>query len=124
MMSSLFSRQRGTGPKMLFLHGFPMHSGIWDHFSEFFTKDNTVITLDLPGFGKSPLLKNDFTIADVADEVIRFVEDHQFSGGILIGHSLGGYVSLAVIAKRRDLFKGLILFHSTAYPDSEERKES
>ncbi|MEO5976131.1 MAG: alpha/beta hydrolase [Chryseolinea sp.] len=125
-MSKLFSRQRGHGPKMLFLHGFPMHQGIWDHFGEFFTLENTVITIDLPGFGKSPLLRQatDFSLGDVADEVISFVEERELSGGVLIGHSLGGYVALAAIEKRPDLFAGLILFHSTAYSDSTERKES
>ncbi|TMI82352.1 MAG: alpha/beta hydrolase [Bacteroidetes bacterium] len=40
----------------------------------------------------------------------------------LIGHSMGGYVSLAFAEKYPEYLKGLGLFHSTAYPDSEERK--
>ena len=43
---------------------------------------------------------------------------------MLIGHSLGGYVALAMVEKRPDLFAGLGLFHSTAYADSAEKKQS
>jgi pimeloyl-ACP methyl ester carboxylesterase len=102
-----------------------MHQAIWDHFGELFTAEYSVISVDLPGFGKSPLPdSDDLTLPEVADSVIHFVEDHKLSGAVLIGHSLGGYVALAMVKKRPDLFSALILFHSTAYPDTSERKES
>ncbi|MBI3482833.1 MAG: alpha/beta hydrolase [Bacteroidetes bacterium] len=41
---------------------------------------------------------------------------------IVIGHSLGGYVALAMAKKHSESFAGLGLFQSTAYPDSEEKK--
>jgi pimeloyl-ACP methyl ester carboxylesterase len=123
-MTKLFSRQRGTGKPIIFLHGFPMHQGIWDEFGDKFIAHNTVVSVDLPGFGKSPSLSPGFTLEHVADAVIAFVEDHKFSGAVLVGHSLGGYVSLAMIENRPDLFDALILFHSTALPDTAERKAS
>src|SRR5215471_4780390 len=43
-------------------------------------------------------------------------------GAVLIGHSMGGYISLAFAEKYPSYLAGLGLFHSTAYPDSEERK--
>ena len=43
-------------------------------------------------------------------------------GAALIGHSIGGYVSLAFAEKYPEYLKGLGLFHSTAYPDTEERR--
>jgi pimeloyl-ACP methyl ester carboxylesterase len=43
-------------------------------------------------------------------------------GAFLIGHSMGGYISLAFAEKYPDYLAGLGLFHSTAYPDNEERK--
>lgn len=123
-MSSLFSRQRGRGRHLVFLHGFPMHQGIWDNFGERFIDEHTVITVDLPGFGKSPLPAGEFSLADVADQVIDFLVTHQITDSVLIGHSLGGYVALAMAEKRPDLFAGMILFHSTALADTPERKES
>src|SRR5262245_16029637 len=111
-MGKLFSKQRGTGPSIILLHGFPMHHGIWEHFSELLATDHTVIAIDLPGFGSSPLPKGktEFSLDDVADEVIAFTEEHNLEGATIVGHSLGGYVSLAAIRKRLDLFSSLILF--------------
>jgi pimeloyl-ACP methyl ester carboxylesterase len=41
---------------------------------------------------------------------------------VIIGHSMGGYVGLAFADLFPDSLKGLCLYHSTAYPDSEEKK--
>lgn len=43
---------------------------------------------------------------------------------IIVGHSLGGYVALAVAALQPDLLAGICLFHSTPYADSEERRKT
>ncbi|MEJ7646037.1 MAG: alpha/beta hydrolase [Chryseolinea sp.] len=123
-MSILFSRQRGKGKALIFIHGFPMHQAIWDDFGEKFIEKYTVISIDLPGFGKSQALPENFSLDDVADEVIAFVLAHKLSDSVLVGHSLGGYVALYVLEKRPDLFSKLILFHSTAYADTNERKAS
>lgn len=123
-MADLFFEQKGKGRNLILLHGFPMHHEVWDSFVGRFTESNAVVTPDLPGFGKSSLLPAGFSLADVADHLIRFVIDNSFGDGVLIGHSLGGYVALAMVEKRPDLFAGLGLFHSTAYADSEEKKLS
>jgi pimeloyl-ACP methyl ester carboxylesterase len=123
-MSNLFFEQYGKGRPLIFIHGFPMHHGIWKKFGEGFKDSNTVITPDLPGFGKSPTLPPGFSLAMVADQLIELIEEKGFSNSVIIGHSLGGYVALAMVEKRKDLFAGLGLFHSTAYADSEEKKQS
>ena len=109
---------------MIFIHGFPMHQGIWDTFSDHFISSYTTVTIDSPGFGKSALLPGEFTLDEVANEVLSFIELHKLHNPVVIGHSLGGYVALAMIEQRPELIDGLILFHSTALPDSAERKES
>ncbi len=123
-MSTLFSRQRGKGKPIIFIHGFPLHQAIWDDFGEKFVEEHTVVSIDLPGFGKSQALRENFSLDDVADEVIAFVLAHKLPDSVIVGHSLGGYVALYVLEKRPDLFSKLILFHSTAYADTDERKAS
>jgi pimeloyl-ACP methyl ester carboxylesterase len=41
---------------------------------------------------------------------------------VAIGHSLGGYVTLAMVKRDPDRFAGFGLFHSTARPDTEEKR--
>ncbi len=43
---------------------------------------------------------------------------------VLIGHSMGGYISMAFAEKYPDKLSGLGLFHSSSYADSPEKKES
>jgi pimeloyl-ACP methyl ester carboxylesterase len=120
----LFFRQRGQGTPLIFIHGFPLHQGVWDDFADRFSHKYKVLTLDLPGFGKSPLLPASFSIGQVADQVLQLIEREKLEHSALIGHSLGGYVALAMIEKRPDLFSALVLFHSTALADTPEKKES
>lgn len=120
----IFSRIRGKGRPIIFLHGFPMHQGVWDSFTDYFISSYTTVTLDLPGFGKSELMPGTFTLDDVASEVLTFIDSHKLHNPVVIGHSLGGYVALAMVARRPELIGGLVLFHSTALADTDERKES
>ncbi len=121
---SIFSRMSGKGRPLIFLHGYPMHQGIWANFTDYFTSSHTVVTLDLPGFGKSGLLAGEFTLDDVAAAVLDFLEAHHLRNAVVIGHSLGGYVGLSMVAQQPELIDGLVLFHSTALADSAERRQS
>jgi pimeloyl-ACP methyl ester carboxylesterase len=123
-MTNLFSKQRGEGKPIILIHGFPMHQGVWDDFAERFVNSNTVITVDLPGFGKSPILPFSFSLDQVAEQMLRYLSEKEILDSVVIGHSLGGYVALAMIEKSQALFSGIGLFHSTAYADSAEKKES
>ena len=121
---NLYARQRGEGKPLLFIHGFPMDQSVWDSFGDNFVTSNRVITVDLPGFGKSPILPFPFSLDQVADYLIQFLLNEVTSQTAVIGHSLGGYVALAMANKRPDLFSALGLFHSTAFADYPEKKES
>jgi pimeloyl-ACP methyl ester carboxylesterase len=123
-MADIFYRERGEGNPLIFIHGFPMHQAVWDDFGERFTNVYTVITLDLPGFGKSPVLPYSFSLDQVAEQILNHLAEKEIRDSVVIGHSLGGYVGLSMIQKRPDLFSGIGLFHSTAYADSTEKKES
>lgn len=124
MALPIYYRQRGEGKPLIFIHGFPMSQEIWNDFVPRFTDSHNVITLDLPGFGKSPGLQSPFTVDQVGEQLLHFLTEKNFLNGIVIGHSLGGYVTLAMVAKAPQLFSAVGLFHSTAYADSAEKKES
>lgn len=123
-MSSIYSEVRGEGNPVILIHGFCEASAIWKPLINKLAFSHQVITLDLPGFGKSPLPKTPFSIADIAEEVYQWMKENQLLGSVIIGHSLGGYVSLALAEKYPDSIKGFGLFHSTAFADDEEKKHS
>lgn len=122
--AGIFYTDKGKGFPVLLIHGFCETHEIWDTFANELSKDFRVLSIDLPGFGKSRLLADSFTLADVGSKVIQFLKELKINTCIPIGHSLGGYVTLAIAHQEPELIKAFGLFHSTAYPDSEERKFS
>lgn len=123
-MPALHFRERGKGAPVILIHGFPFNQNIWNDFAEKLARDFRVITIDLPGFGESAQLAGQFSIDDVGQQVTSWIKETGLQGSVLIGHSLGGYVALSVAAAEPSYISGLALFHSTALPDSEEKKQS
>jgi pimeloyl-ACP methyl ester carboxylesterase len=115
--------QQGQGQPVVLLHGFCENLRIWDKFMEPLAEHAQVIALDLPGFGENPPLEPSVTIEEMADQVYQTLHELGIVSGVLVGHSLGGYVSLAFAEKYPQWMRGMCLFHSTAYADSEEKKE-
>lgn len=125
----IYYRIEGRGKPVLLLHGFGEDGNIWNHQIKPLCKDYCLIIPDLPGSGKSEMLKGNGTLEDYA-EVIKAITDEsifkekkekQFS---LIGHSMGGYITLAFAEKYPKLLNSFGLFHSSAFADDEQKKET
>lgn len=113
---------RGSGRAIVLLHGFPENLHIWDEFASALSGSFRVISIDLPGFGKSECIGYLHTMelmAQAVHEVMRMLKLRRY---IIAGHSMGGYVGLAFAELFRDNLCGLCLFHSTTYPDTEAKK--
>ena len=123
-MSKLHYREQGTGPTIILIHGFPMNLEVWDDFANNLSLSFHVVTVDLPGFGKSPALQSGFSLEDVARSLSQWITERKYHNSVIVGHSLGGYVTLALAALDINSMAGMCLFHSTALPDSQEKKES
>lgn len=123
-MSSLHFIERGSGHPVILIHGFPLNQQIWDAFATQLSASFNVFTVDLPGFGNSPILDQGFTIENVAEKLLEWTQELRLDNAVIVGHSLGGYVALAMAERAPDLLSGLVLFHSTAYADTEEKKQN
>lgn len=121
-MSSIFYNDTGEGLPVILLHGFCENSDIWSGLQNQLSKKFRVITLDLPGFGASPLPDYPFSLVDIAAEIKRFLDSIHLNEYVLIGHSLGGYIALALSRKYSQHVLGLGLFHSSAFEDDDEKK--
>jgi pimeloyl-ACP methyl ester carboxylesterase len=115
----------GQGNVMVLLHGFLESSEIWNKFASQLLKHQCrVIAIDLPGHGQSENIGYIHKMELMADCVKKVIDHLDISDFILIGHSMGGYVSLAFAEKHKSLLKGLILFHSSAKADDKQKKQS
>ena len=113
----------GTGPQtIVLLHGFCENSTCFIE-QVFLLKDRfKVVCIDLPGFGFSANAEAN-TMEEMADAVYELITELQLTKPVLFGHSMGGYAALALAKKHESALCGLGLIHSTALPDSEERKQ-
>ena len=115
----IFYRSKGKGPAVVLLHGFGEDGSVWKHQFDIFPQNQLIIP-DLPGTGGSEMTE-DMSIEGMAQTMHDFLMAIGIRKFTLIGHSMGGYVTLAFVEKFKDLLKGFGLFHSTAYADSEEK---
>jgi pimeloyl-ACP methyl ester carboxylesterase len=110
----------GKGKTIVFLHGFTESSEIWKPFAELMQKRFRVVTVDLPGHGKSDCLAGVHTMEMMADAVQAVLEKIRVKPFLLTGHSMGGFVSLAFARKYPEMVRALCLFHSHAFADTPE----
>ena len=120
----LFYSSTGTGNPLVLLHGFLESSSIWNPFIEELSEKRQVITIDLPGHGRSGTIEETHSMELMADAVHFILQDLKVEAVTLVGHSMGGYVSLAFCKKFPILTKGLVLLNSTPESDSEEKREN
>ncbi len=112
----------GSGQPLVFIHGYCESLRIWSEFVKPFAKEYRVICVDLPGFGKSGLPDGEFSIADIAHVVWELLTSLDVKTCFVVGHSLGGYVTLEMAGQQPDRVAGFCMFHSTAYADDETKK--
>jgi len=112
----------GKGKAVVLLHGFLENQSIWKYFSEQLSKTQRVITVDLLGHGNTDCLSYVHTMEEMAEAVQAVLNHLKIRKYFLVGHSLGGYVSLALAEVQPDHVKGLVLFHSTAKADTKSKK--
>lgn len=114
----------GKGPAILLVHGFAEDSRVWDQQVPHLSADFQVITVDIPGShansADSP--PQAASMEEFAEGLQAILDQEKIDQAILIGHSMGGYISLAFAAQFPDRLRAFGLFHSTALSDSEERK--
>lgn len=113
---------RGKGRAIVLLHGFLESSEIFSELTSDLARSYRVISIDLPGHGGTPSLGYTHTMEFMAECVKSVLDSIGLRKYVMIGHSMGGYVALAFAEKFPQQLAGFGLFHSTALPDSEERK--
>ena len=113
----------GKGNCIVLLHGFLENKSIWNDLIPLLQNRYRIIAIDLPGHGSSECLGYVHTMEDMAGVVQHVLKAERMRRCIFIGHSMGGYVSLAFTDVFPKNVKGLCLLNSTAVHDSNQRKE-
>lgn len=114
----IFCKRTGNGPSVLLIHGFGEDHRVWDGIAPELENQYSLIIPDLPGTGNSPAIL-DMSIEGLAEALLPLLPSEPIA---VIGHSMGGYIALALLEKYPERLNSLGLFHSTSYADTEEKK--
>jgi 3-oxoadipate enol-lactonase len=114
--------ERGTGPALLFLHGYPLHRAMWTAQLESLSDCCRVLLVDLPGFGTANDLPVPDTLAGFARSVENTIRARVGGPATVVAHSFGGYIALQMFQDRPDLFERLVLVSTRSEADSPEAR--
>ena len=112
MKPRLYSEVKGHGHIIVLLHGWGMHGGLWGDFNELLSNDFQTHTIDLPGFGFSENVKNDFTLDSLTKVIEEYIRNLT-QPATLIGWSLGGLITQNILKRKNIELKDVVLIATT-----------
>ncbi|MDQ3181291.1 MAG: alpha/beta hydrolase [Acidobacteriota bacterium] len=111
-----------TRPTLVFLHYFGGSSFVWTEVIEELENDYHCVAPDLRGFGASDALPENYAVRDYADDAAELIATLRLENYVLIGHSMGGKIALALAARQPKGLQSLILL-APSPPTPEPIKE-
>jgi pimeloyl-ACP methyl ester carboxylesterase len=112
----------GKGRAVVLLHGFLGSKELWEQTRNALAKHFRVVCIDLPGHGQSDCFGYVHTMELMAKSVKAVMDHLKLKRYAIVGHSMGGYAALAFAELFPEQVRGLCLFHSTSYADTEQKK--
>ena len=86
--------RRGSGSPLLLVHGLGAGWRSWTPIIDELAEHREVIAVDLPGFGETPSLTGEVSIATLTDSVADFIREQGLDGVATVGQSMGGRMVL------------------------------
>ena len=102
------------GPAFVFANSLGTDLRIWDKFLQDFPSEYRIIRFDKRGHGLSDVSDQEFTIEDLASDIINILDDKNIRDCVFVGISIGGLIGLQVVLSRPDLVKAFVFSNSSA----------
>lgn len=123
----LVCEDRGSGPPVVLLHGFPLDHAMWEAQIEGLSSRFRVIAPDLRGFGRSTLGSEDAELGvgmeRYAADVIAMLDWLEIAEPVvLVGFSMGGYAAWQAALRWPGRVRGLVPCDTRAAADAEEAR--
>jgi 3-oxoadipate enol-lactonase len=125
---TLAYEDRGAGPPVVLLHGYPLNHKMWAAQIEALSPLCRVIAPDLRGFGKSTLAEGDaaggVSMAQYAADVAALLDAIGVTEPVILcGFSMGGYILWQFVEQFPDRVKAIVPCDTRAIADSPEARE-
>ncbi len=92
----------GQGPGVVLVHCWCGNQGFWADAMADLARDHRVLAVDLAGHGRSGLAREDYTMQAFAGDVLAAMDAVGLARAVVVGHSMGGSVALAMAMQAPD----------------------
>ena len=111
---------------LLFIHGWAIDKTYWENQVIFFAKKYRVVTIDLPGFGKSGKNRESWTTENYGKDISAVLTELDLKNVILVGHSMSGGIAIETALTNPTRIIGVVgvdNFKQFGIVETKERKE-
>ena len=105
----LYYDDAGGGPPMVFVHGWTCDRSHFAPQAAHFSPTHRCVSVDLRGQGESDKPEQAYTIPGHADDIAWLCGELRLTKPIIVGHSMGGAIALALAAARPDLPRAIVM---------------
>lgn len=103
----------GAGPRTVYVHGLGGSHINWVGLAPLMSGHVRGMAVDMPGFGLTPAAGRSTTVSANAQVLKQFLREVVGEPVLLVGNSMGGFISMIVAAEDPDLVSGLVLIDPT-----------
>jgi len=96
-------------PNLILIHGWGLHGGIWENLVPELEADYHIYNIDLPGFGRSPVVNCSYDLDYLVESVVSILPDKCH----IMGWSMGGLVATAIADRYPEKIEKLITVASS-----------
>jgi 3-oxoadipate enol-lactonase len=111
-----------SGMPVVFLHGFPFSNAMWKGQIAAVSKVYRAIAPDLRGHGYSYVGDGQYTIDQHVDDVFALLDHLAIERAVVVGLSMGGYITLRALERKPERFTGAVLCDTRSEADQNETK--
>ncbi len=107
--SEIFHEVTGDGPALIFVHGLGGTGNIWNAQRTALSKFFKIVTLDLPGTGRSGKGETHYSMDRWAEQIVALADHLGLEKFVLVGHSMTTILGQLVAGRFPDRLNGLVL---------------
>lgn len=107
--------KRGQGEAMILIHGMACSSEVWEEVAAYYEDRYELHLVNIAGFGNNQSLEAPHVLKAVRDEIVDYIRTEGLENPVMMGHSMGGFISLWIAAEYPGLLGKIISVDGLPY---------